>query len=101
MRAATEFLLVPSRPVKAAAWIALLFLFLPLLIILPLSFSSAQFLSFPPPGLSLRWYAKLFSSPEWLGSMWVSIQVASLSAAFTLIVGTLASIGLVRVSFSG
>jgi putative spermidine/putrescine transport system permease protein len=101
MRQAGEFQLSPSGPVRAAGWAALAFLFLPLLVIVPLSFSSAQFLSFPPPGLSLRWYAKLFGSPEWLSSMWVSLQVASLSAALTLILGTLASIALVRTEFRG
>jgi putative spermidine/putrescine transport system permease protein len=34
----------------------LLYLVLPILIVVPMSFSSARFLTFPPPSLSLRWY---------------------------------------------
>ena len=39
------------------AWIAvvIVFLLLPILIVVPLSFSSASYLRFPPPGWSFRW----------------------------------------------
>ena len=42
------------------ASLTLLFMSLPVLIVVPMSFSSAQSLEFPPPGLSFRWYAALF-----------------------------------------
>ena len=38
------------------------FLLSPLAVVTVLSFSSGQFLSFPPPGFSLRWYQALASS---------------------------------------
>ena len=38
----------------------LAFLAAPVLIVLLISFSSADFVYFPPPGYSLRWYANLF-----------------------------------------
>src|SRR5207249_6651668 len=41
----------------------LLFLLLPMFVIVPISFSSAKFLTFPPPGWSLQWYEKYFTSP--------------------------------------
>ena len=43
----------------------LVFLLLPILVIMPLSFSSSSFLVYPIPGWSLRWYENLFTSPEW------------------------------------
>ena len=49
-----------SRPAASSsccfARLVLLYLILPILIIVPMSFSSARFLTFPPPSLSLRWY---------------------------------------------
>src|SRR3954464_11531779 len=41
------------------------FLIAPMIIVLIISFSTAQFLSFPPPGYSLQWYRKLFADPAW------------------------------------
>jgi putative spermidine/putrescine transport system permease protein len=43
------------------------FLLLPILVIVPLSFSDSSFLVYPIPGWSLKWYDNLFSSPEWAG----------------------------------
>jgi len=54
----------------------LVFLVLPILIVVPMSFSSSRFLSFPPPSLSLRWYAEYFASTEWMLATLVSLQVA-------------------------
>ena len=45
--------------------LTLLYLILPVLAIVPLSFSSSTFLVYPIPGLSLRWYQNLFASDEW------------------------------------
>lgn len=101
MAQTSEFQIKPSLPVQALAWLTVGFLIVPLIVIIVVSFSSAQYLSFPPPGYSLQWYERLFSSPQWINSLWVSLQVALLSAAMTLVLGTLAAIALVRSSFSG
>lgn len=86
-------------PLYAAA--VLLFLVLPILIVAPMSFSSAQSLAFPPPGFSLRWYATLFSSPVWLEAGINSLLLALASSTTALFVGTLASYTLVRGHFPG
>jgi putative spermidine/putrescine transport system permease protein len=86
-------------PVYAAA--VLLFLVLPILIVAPMSFSSAQSLAFPPPGFSLRWYVTLFSSPVWLEAGINSLLLALASSTTALFVGTLASYALVRGRFAG
>ncbi len=46
------------------------YLIAPLAIVMIISFSSAPFLQFPPPGLSLRWYANLFGDAGWTRSIW-------------------------------
>ena len=84
-----------------AALAVLLFLLLPVLIVAPMSFSSAQSLQFPPPGFSLRWYQNLLGNPIWIDAGWNSLVLASLSSTVALIAGTLASYVLVRGNFPG
>lgn len=49
--------------VALVAIATLVFLVLPILIVVAMSFSSASSLQFPPPGLSLRWYESFFGDP--------------------------------------
>jgi ABC-type spermidine/putrescine transport system permease subunit II len=79
----------------------LLFLCLPIAVVVPMSFSSASSLEFPPPGLSLRWYHSFFGDPRWLGAAGTSALVACASSIGALILGSVASYGLVRGSFRG
>src|SRR5258706_490174 len=50
---------------RGLAVLTLLYLILPVLAIVPLSFSSSTFLVYPIPGWSLRWYQNLIASDEW------------------------------------
>jgi len=72
------------------------FLLAPLAVVVIISFSSAPFLQFPPPGFSLRWYAVLFSTPAWTNALWVSVQLMVPSSILATVLGTAASLGLVR-----
>ncbi|TCT11112.1 ABC transporter permease [Paralcaligenes ureilyticus] len=56
--------------------LVLFFLILPVLIVFPISFSSSRFLSFPPPGYSLRWYIAFFDSSAWMSAGRTSLIVA-------------------------
>ena len=91
-----------SRRVLAAVGIfGLVFLTVPLLIVIPMSFSSARALTFPPPGFSLRWYQTFFGDPRWMEAMWTSVIVAVVSSFTALVLGSLAAYGLRRGSFRG
>ena len=79
----------------------LLFLLLPILVIMPLSFSASSFLSYPMPGWSLQWYDNLFSSDEWGRATRNSFIVAPLATLLATVLGTLAAVGLARVQFFG
>lgn len=79
----------------------LVFLLLPILVIIPLSFSSSTFLSYPMPGWSLRWYENLFTSDEWIRATRNSFIVAPLATLLATVLGTLAAVGLARVQFFG
>ncbi len=79
----------------------LIFLFLPVLIVAPMSLSSAQSLEFPPPGFSFRWYEALFGSEIWIDAAWNSLILAVTSSSVALALGTMAAYVLVRGRFAG
>jgi putative spermidine/putrescine transport system permease protein len=79
----------------------LLFLLLPILVIIPLSFSSSSFLAYPIPGWSLQWYDNLFSSDDWARATRNSFIVAPLATLLATVLGTMAAVGLARVNFFG
>jgi ABC-type spermidine/putrescine transport system permease subunit II len=81
--------------------LVLVFLCLPILIVAPMSFSSAQSLEFPPPGFSLRWYQALFGNPVWIEAGRNSLILATVSSTMALICGTCAAYVLVRGNFVG
>lgn len=84
-----------GRGIFNLCWIlALVFLALPILIVITLSFSSASYLSFPPPALGIRWYRAYLGSREWLDSTWLSLAVAAAVVAIATTLGTLAALGL-------
>lgn len=75
----------------AVVILVLLFLALPIFIIVPMSFSEARFLSFPPPGYSLRWYASFFNNPAWLDAAKTSLTVAVLATLIATPIGIAAA----------
>ncbi len=83
------------------AVLVLLFLLLPIAIVFPLSLSSGSYLSFPPPGWSLRWYASFFDSRSWTGAAMISVQVAVPVTLLSVLLGTPAAIALQRGAFPG
>ncbi len=74
--------------------LVLLFLILPILIVVPMSFSNARFLTFPPPGYSLRWYEAFFGNPAWMQAARVSLGVAVATALGATVIGTSAAYAL-------
>ncbi|MGF6754483.1 ABC transporter permease [Paraburkholderia sp. GAS334] len=64
----------------AGVVLILVFLMLPILIVVPLSFSDTRFMTFPPPAYSLRWYHAFFDNPAWIDAARTTL-IASVSAA--------------------
>nr|WP_298115195.1 ABC transporter permease [uncultured Pseudomonas sp.] len=81
--------------------LVLLFLILPVLVIIPLSFTSGTFLVYPIEHLSLRWYEDFFASASWMRALKNSLIVAPAATVLAMVLGTLASIGLTRGEFRG
>lgn len=100
----------PYQSLSERAWffvlrgmnaLTLLFLVLPILVIVPLSFSESSFLSYPMPGVSLRWYQNLFASDEWMRAAKNSFIVAPAATLIATVLGTLAAVGLNKAEFRG
>jgi putative spermidine/putrescine transport system permease protein len=83
------------------AWAVAAYLLLPISIVLPVSLTDQRFLSLPQHGLSLRHYANLFGSAEWLSSIWQSFTIAIVSTLIAVLAGTLCAIGCWRLSHRG
>jgi putative spermidine/putrescine transport system permease protein len=81
------------------AIIVLFFLLVPIIAIVPLSFSSGNFLIYPLPGFSLRWYEELLTSEKWLPALRNSLIVGTSATVAATILGTLAAMGLNRAQF--
>jgi putative spermidine/putrescine transport system permease protein len=80
---------------------AFVFLLVPLVIVVFVSFTPTTYLRFPPAGFSLRWYERFFSDPDWLSSAWLSLRIAALTAVSATVLGLLTAIGLERSRIPG
>jgi putative spermidine/putrescine transport system permease protein len=66
----------------------------PSLIIIPMSFSDSEFLEFPPPAWSLRWYQRFLESVEWRDAAVVSLKAAIATMCLATPLGTAAAYAL-------
>ncbi|MCC7267552.1 MAG: ABC transporter permease [Caulobacteraceae bacterium] len=74
------------------------FLVAPVLAIIPLSFNSTAFLSYPLSGVSTRWYADILASGDWLAALRNSLIVAVATTLIATPLGVAAALGLTRLS---
>lgn len=77
-----------------SGWLVLAFLLLPILIVLPLSFSDSRYMSLPLGHFTLHWYEDFFSSSQWLGALFNSFAIALASTLLAVVLGGLAALGL-------
>lgn len=77
--------------------IAVLLLIAPTVVVIITSFTNGFSLKFPPPGYSTRWYVALWNeSPEILNAALLSLQVAVLATATSVLLGVAAAMALAR-----
>jgi putative spermidine/putrescine transport system permease protein len=77
------------------------FLMMPLLVVFPISLSSAPYMQFPPPGLSWQWYERYLDDPQWIDATWRSLYVGTGTAILALALGVPLAFALVRGRFFG
>ncbi len=87
---------------KIAALAGLLFLHIPLALIVLYAFTTEdKSYQFPPPGLTLEWFAVAWYRPDIWSALTLSVKVACVSTFIALVLGTLASAAIYRTKFFG
>lgn len=84
----------PGPLVTALGGLTAVFLLLPLLAVIPVSFTPRRYISLPSGEWSLRHYQALLDKPEWLESILLSLQVALLAASLATLLALAFSLGL-------
>jgi putative spermidine/putrescine transport system permease protein len=68
------------------------FLLAPILVVVGASFNAGNFLTFPPQGLSFRWYVVFFNNEVFMRAIRTSLWVAAVSTVVSGVIGTMAAI---------
>jgi putative spermidine/putrescine transport system permease protein len=87
--------------IRLAAWLVLGLLLAPLIVLVGASFSSVDYVSFPPRGFSLQWYEKFFADPAFVNSLILSAKIALAASLLATLLGFPAAYILVRERFPG
>lgn len=77
------------------------FMFLPVAVVVLLSFNDSQFGAFPMTGFSLRWFEALWNNDAIMRAFRTSLVLGLLTAVISTTLGVLASLALVRYSIPG
>jgi spermidine/putrescine transport system permease protein len=77
------------------------FLYLPIVVIVLMSFHPEAFFTFPMPGYSLRWYREFLQDEQLIRALVNSLFLAGTAALLAAVIGTPCAIGLVRFNFPG
>jgi putative spermidine/putrescine transport system permease protein len=92
----------PSLLTRVGAYAALAFMHIPVLLIVLYAFTTAdRTYEFPPPGLTLRWFAAAFAREDIWRAMRLSLAVASVATGLALVLGALTALALARSRFRG
>lgn len=83
------------------AWAVMTFLLAPLLIIMLYAFNASNIQSWPIEAYSLKWFVLTWHDTEIFVALWLSIKVALLSTAVSLLLGAAAAFAVHRYRFFG
>jgi putative spermidine/putrescine transport system permease protein len=88
---------MPAKIIQSAFGLLMAaFLIIPLLIMMPLAFTSSLLLIYPIPSLSFRWFIELFTAPAWQRAIVNSLIIGGGTTVLSTVLGVLASLGLRR-----
>jgi putative spermidine/putrescine transport system permease protein len=83
------------------SWATLVYLVLPLIVIISVSFSETSYIVFPPRGFTLKWYEQFLQDSSYIEAFQVSIELAVLSTLIAVLLATPAALIMARKVFSG
>jgi ABC-type spermidine/putrescine transport system permease subunit I len=78
--------------------LVVLLLILPVLVVIPLAFTSSPFIAFPPKLYSFKWFTEFFTSPVWQAALLRSFGVGVATALLALLLGFGATMAMTRMS---
>ncbi|HWI74540.1 MAG TPA: ABC transporter permease [Baekduia sp.] len=89
---------IGRRPFIALGVLLAIFLILPLLVLVPTSWTSGQLVEFPPKGFSLHWYDEALTGTTWTDPLKVSLQVGVFGGLLATVLGTATALGMRRLA---
>jgi len=92
---------LPRFALRCFCFLVYLFLLAPIVVVLLSSLTTTEYIVFPPKGITLRWYLELIEHAEFMQSFLLSVVVALGTSLVSTVIGTLASLAIVRRSFPG
>jgi putative spermidine/putrescine transport system permease protein len=72
------------------------FLLMPVVVVVLASFTATSYLTIPPKGLTLGWYAKVLDDPDYVGALLLSLRLAAVATLGSLVLGTAAAYAFTR-----
>lgn len=80
------------------AYVAAMILFLaaPVLIVVVSSVTAADFVTFPPQGMSLKWFEKVLGDPQFVAPLWNSLRLGVVATLLSALLAVPAAIALAR-----
>ena len=79
----------------------LFFLLAPIAIVSVFAVNPTPYISFPPVGFTLVWFAKFFANPDFINALWLSLKVAAAVLVLSMLIGATAALALVRGELRG
>lgn len=85
------------------AWVTLVltFLMLPVAVIVLAAFTTTSYLTVPPRGLTLKWFAQVLGDRDYLDALVLSMKLGLVTTAGALTIGTAAAYALARKAVPG
>jgi len=59
------------------------------------------YIAFPPVGVTLRWFVKFFTSPEFMNALWLSFYVAVVVVILSTVIGAMCALAIARGNLPG
>jgi putative spermidine/putrescine transport system permease protein len=87
--------------IKAISILCMVFLLLPLAVIIGSSLTAAEYLTFPPQGLTLKWYGAVLADPTYMQSFGISTLLAACATGIGIALAIPTSLALARYDFPG
>jgi len=74
----------------------LAFLLAPIAIVLVFALNPTPYISFPPVGVTLRWFVKFFETGDFMRSLWLSLWIAACVLVLSVVIGGACALALAR-----